>query len=102
MEVGEDMTEKRIKSALMLIGEALVIWYGMGTPIPTDIESTVKLAVAILAITYTGYKNHDFTPEGCEGTGYTRMQKLINAGVDIGVNVDDLDYLEDGDADDEL
>ena len=70
------MTEKRIKTTLMLIGEALVIWYGMGTPIPTDIESGIKLLVAILAITYTGWKNHDFTEDGCIGTGVTRQRKI--------------------------
>lgn len=96
------MTEKRIKTTLTLIGEALVIWYGMGTPVPHNLEEWIKLIVAILAITYTAWKNHDFTPEGCEGTGYTRMQKLINKGADIGVNVDGLEYLKDGDPDDEL
>ena len=93
------MAEKRMQTTLMLIGEALVIWYGMGTPVPTDLESGIKLVVAILAITYTAWKNHDFTPEGCEGTGYTRFRKYINKGGDIGISVDGLNYLEDGDAD---
>ena len=69
------MTEKRIKTTLMLIGEALVIWYGMGTPIPTNWTEAIKLIVALLAITYTGWKNHDFTPEACIGTGVTRQLK---------------------------
>lgn len=69
------MTEKRIKTILQLIGEALVIWYGMGTPIPTNAEETIKLVVALLAITYTGWKNHDFTPEACLGTAMTRQLK---------------------------
>ena len=69
------MTEKRIKTALMLIGEALVIWYGMGTPIPTNLTDGIKLIVAILAIIYTGWKNHDFTEEACIGTGITRQLK---------------------------
>lgn len=69
------MTEKRIKTTLMLIGEALVIWYGMGTPIPTNWEEGIKLIVALLAITYTGWKNHDFTEEACIGTGLTRQLK---------------------------
>ena len=59
---GADMTEKRIKTILMLFGEALVIWYGMGTPIPTNVTDGIKLIVALLAITYTGWKNHDFNP----------------------------------------
>lgn len=69
------MTEKRIKTILMLLGEALVIWYGMGTPIPTNWTDSIKLVVALLAITYTGWKNHDFTEEACLGTGITRQLK---------------------------
>ena len=69
------MTEKRIKTILMLIGEALVIWYGMGTPIPTNVTEGIKLVVALLAVVYTGWKNHDFTPEACIGTAITRQIK---------------------------
>lgn len=69
------MAEKRIKTILMLLGEALVIWYGMGTPIPTNWTDAVKLIVALIAITYTGWKNHDFTEEACIGTGITRQLK---------------------------
>ena len=94
------MTEKRIKTVLMLIGEALVIWYGMGTPIPSSPEEWLKLGVALLAITYTGWKNHDFTAPACEGTGYTHFLKAQEAGETFGVNVDGLEYLEDGDQND--
>ena len=69
------MAEKRIKTTLMLIGEAIVIWYGMGTPIPTNLTDGIKLIVALLAITYTGWKNHDLTEEACIGTGITRQLK---------------------------
>ena len=69
------MTEKRIKTILMLIGETLVIWYGMGTPIPTNVTEGIKLVVALLAVVYTGWKNHDFTPEACIGTAITRQMK---------------------------
>lgn len=69
------MTEKRIKTILMLIGETLVIWYGMGTPIPTNLTEGIKLVVALLAVVYTGWKNHDFTPEACIGTAITRQIK---------------------------
>ena len=71
------MTEKRIKTTLMLIGEALVIWYGMGTPIPTNLTDGIKLVVALLAITYTGWKNHDFTVEATIGTQITRDMKEL-------------------------
>ena len=89
--MNSSMTEKRIKTALMLLGEALVIWYGMGTPIPTNIEDGIKLIVALLAITYTGWKNHDFTPEACIGTGITRQLKAEKAADYDG----DYFYLED-------
>lgn len=69
------MAERRIKTGLMLIGEALVIWYGMGTPVPTNLTDGVKLVVAVLAIVYTGWKNHDFTIEGAIGTLNTRELK---------------------------
>ena len=85
------MAEKRIKTALMLLGEALVIWYGMGTPIPTNLTDGIKLIVALLAITYTGWKNHDFTPEACIGTGITRQLKAEKAADYDG----DYFYLED-------
>ena len=96
------MTEKRIKSALQLVAEALGIWYGIGTPIPTNAEDAIKLVVALVAILYTGWKNHDFTPEACEGTGWTRQQKAVNRGEEIDIPaeaVEDLDALEDGDED---
>lgn len=79
------MTEKRIKTALMLIGEALVIWYGMGTPVPTNLIDGIKLIVALLAITYTGWKNHDFTVEGTVGTQLTRDMKDLRDHVPMTV-----------------
>lgn len=71
------MAEKRIKTTLMLIGEALVIWYGMGTPIPTNWTDAIKLIVALLAITYTGWKNHDFTIEADTHTKLMRQEKAL-------------------------
>lgn len=79
------MAEKRIKTALMLIGEALVIWYGMGTPVPTNLIDGIKLIVALLAITYTGWKNHDFTVEGTVGTQLTRDMKDLRDHVPMTV-----------------
>jgi hypothetical protein len=82
------MTEKRIKTILMLLGEALVIWYGMGTPIPTNVQEGIKLIVAVLAIVYTGWKNHDFTEEGVIGTALTRQLKEEKAGAEDGITDD--------------
>ena len=95
MNKGTSMTEKRAKTALMLIGEALVIWYGMGTPIPTNRTDGIKILVALLAVIYTGWKNHDFTPEGCVGTGITRQLKIEKNKDYIGeVFFDDVDAEE--------
>ena len=95
------MTEKRIKTTLMLIGEALVIWYGMGTPIPTNWTEAVKLIVALLAITYTGWKNHDFTPEACIGTGVTRQLKDEAKDGYIGDYFFDEEYLDQNEEDED-
>lgn len=93
------MAEKRIKTTLMLIGEAIVIWYGMGTPIPTNLTDGIKLIVALLAITYTGWKNHDFTEEACIGTGITRQLKAEKRDDYIGDYFYTLDDEEVGDED---
>lgn len=93
------MAEKRIKTTLMLIGEAIVIWYGMGTPIPTNVTDGIKLIVALLAITYTGWKNHDFTEEACIGTGITRQLKAEKRDDYIGDYFYTLDDEEVGDED---
>ena len=69
------MAKQQIKTTIMLIFEAIVIWYGMDTPIPTNWTEAIKLIVALLAITYTAWKNHDFTEEACIGTGVTRQRK---------------------------
>lgn len=87
------MTERRTKTILMLIGEALVIWYGMGTPVPKSPEEVVKLAVAILAITYTAWKNHDFTVEGATGTNITREMKELRDYVPMNVEEPEDSYV---------
>ena len=45
------------------------------------------------------YFNNDYTEAGAEGTGYTRQLKAEAKGETIGVDVEGLDYLEDGDED---
>ena len=97
------LLKKRLKSGAQLFCELLVIWYGMGMPIPTNLVDTIKLIVSIIVVIYTGWKNHDFTPEGCEGTGWTRQQKLINKGVCVDIPAEAMEGLtalpdnEDGD-----
>jgi len=44
--------------------------------------------------------NNDYTAAAAEGTGYTRQLKAEAKGEEVvGVDVDGLDYLEDGDED---
>lgn len=96
------MTKTIIKSTLMLIGEALVIWYGMGTPIPTNLIDGIKLIVALGAITYTGYKNHDFTVEGTIGTKNTREAKALRDCIVLTADEpDDAEVEDDEESEDE-
>lgn len=60
------------------------------------IASVILNFVIVACVTWY---NNDYTPEASEGTGLTRMLKEEAKGEEIGVNVDGLDYLEDGDDD---
>lgn len=71
-------------------------------------NATVDMAYRIISVILNfiivacaTWFNNDFTEEACEGTGYTRMKKAETKGEVIGVNVDGLDYLEDGDSDEQ-
>ena len=55
--------------------------------------------VTFVVIFLITYYNNDYTAEGAEGTGYTRHLKALKEGEIIGVNVDGLEPLEDGDED---
>ena len=63
------------------------------------------IAIVIFGFTVdviTHWYNNDFTEEACEGTGWTRQQKLINKGVCVDIPAEvvaDLEPLEDGDED---
>ena len=56
----------------------------------------VSVILNFIIVACVTWFNNDYTPEACEGTGLTRMLKAEN---EIGVNVDGLDYIEDGDDD---
>ena len=58
----------------------------------------MKLVTFVVIFLIT-YYNNDYTPEGAEGTGYTRHLKALKEGNIIGVAVDGLEPLEDGDED---
>lgn len=68
-----------------------------GNDIVNLIYQILMKLVTFVVIFLITYYNNDYTPEACEGTGYTRMKKKDE---DIGINVDGLEYM-DGD-DDEL
>ena len=53
----------------------------------------VSVILNFIVVACVTWYNNDYTPEACEGTGYTRMLKSDDDG--IGVEVED--YLEDGD-----
>lgn len=71
--------------------EKLNMWY-----------KVISVVVNAVVVGINTWYNNDYTPEACEGTGWTRQQKAINNGecVDIPAEaVAELDYLEDGDED---
>ena len=53
----------------------------------------VSVILNFIVVACVTWYNNDYTPEACEGTGYTRMLKSGDDG--IGIEVED--YLEDGD-----
>ena len=57
----------------------------------------VSVILNFIIVACVTWFNNDYTPEACEGTGLTRMLKTEED--EIGVNVDGLDYIEDGDDD---
>lgn len=74
----------------------------MATDVAQFHNETVNLIYRILSVVLNfvvvacvTWYNNDYTPEGCEGTGYTRMLKSGDDGMDIVVD----DYIEDGDED---
>jgi len=74
----------------------------MATDVAQFHNETVNLVYRILSVILNfvvvacvTWYNNDYTPEACEGTGYTRMLK----SEETGVNAEGLDYLEEGDED---
>jgi len=95
-------TGTRIRTVLgviMLINEALIRigTVDFGNEISNTVYRWLSFGFLVAAYVCSHWYNNDYTPEACEGTGYTRMKKKDE---DIGINVDGLEYM-DGD-DDEL
>jgi hypothetical protein len=88
-------TKKRsIASIVMYVVAVLSIFGGIQVD-DAKVDLIIKgLTAVALAITwaYGYYKNENYTPEGCEGTGYTRFRKKVNID-DVEV-ADDVDTYE--------
>lgn len=55
-----------------------------------------RIASVVLNFVIVGistYYNNDYTPEACEGTGWTRQQKLINKGVCVDIPAEAMEGL---------
>lgn len=90
----------RIRAAIALIAlinQALVTigTVDFGNEISNQIYKWISLLFLIGAMVTSHWYNNDYTPEACEGTGYTRQLKQGEDGLDIVVD----EYLEDGDGD---
>ena len=76
----------------------------MATDVAQFHNETVNLIYRILSVILNfivvacvTWYNNDYTPQACEGTGLTRQLKAEAKGEEIGVNIEGLDYIEDGD-----
>lgn len=55
----------------------------------------VSVILNFIIVACSHWYNNDFTAAACEGTGYTRMLKSDEDGMDVVIE----DYIEDGDSD---
>lgn len=58
----------------------------------------VSVVLNFIIVACVTWYNNDYTPEAAEGTGLTRMLKSGEAGI----SAEGLEYLEDGDDDEQL
>lgn len=90
----------RIRAAIALIAlvnQALVTigTVDFGNEISNQIYKWISLLFLVGAMVTSHWYNNDYTPEACEGTGYTRSLKAGGDGLDIVVD----EYIEDGEDD---
>ena len=100
-------TRKRaVISIITYVTDALYIFGGIEVPdekVNMIIKGTLGLLTALVWC-WGFYKNENYTPEGCEGTGYTRVLKAA-ADAEPEQFLEEEDYrqlLNDGGDDDEL
>ena len=92
---------RTILAVIMLINEALIRigTVDFGDDTSNLIYRWVSFIFLVLAYIASHWYNNDFTPIASEYTGAMRQAKT---GDKAGVDVSGLDYLEDGDDDEEL
>lgn len=92
---------RTILAVIMLINEALIRigTVDFGDDTSNLIYRWVSFIFLVLAYIASHWYNNDFTPIASEYTGAMRQAK---EGDEAGVDVSGLDYLEDGDDDEEL
>ena len=80
----------------------------MATDVAQFGNEKINLAYRILSVILNfvivacvTWYNNDYTEEACQGTGYTRQLKAEEAGEEIGVNVDGLEYIDEVGEEDE-
>lgn len=61
------------------------------------IYKIVSVILNFIVVACVTWYNNDYTPEACEGTGYTRMLKSGEDG--IGIELGEDEYIVDGDVD---
>ena len=84
------MNTGTIIRTILAVATCLTQFHNEKLDLAYRIISVVLNFVIVACVTWF---NNDYTPEACEGTGYTRMLKAEDDG--LGIEVED--YLEDGD-----
>lgn len=74
------MNKESIKTGVKLIVMIFVIWYGLGSPIPTNGAEALKLVIGIAGAVYTGWKNFNFTEASRVAQGL--LKELKNGGME--------------------
>lgn len=90
--IGIDLeTQKRaIVSIITYVVDGLYLFGGIQVP-DEKVDYVIKgvLAIVTAIVWIRGfYFNENYTEAGCEGTGYTRLKKLADKGVDIDFDLD--------------
>ena len=93
----------RIRTALriaMSLYTAFMVWQAtvvsLGYKWLTIVWALLTIAAGWTVDALTTYWNNDYTPEACEGTGYTRLQKKMKEEKYNGEDFSGEDYKSEG------